>query len=254
MRHTPRYAFLEYDGMLAFAHRSGDRNAPENTMAAFADAAAQGYVYMETDVHASRDGEVFAFHDDSLLRMTGDDIAISALDAADVDAIRIAGDHAIPRLADVLEAFPACRFNIDAKAWPVVKPLADLVRRLNDDARLNIAAFNDARVSKVCRLVGRPLSHVAGVTESARFHLAAWMGLNARFSAGCLQLPFSRNGVSFVSAPIVAHAHKLGLQVHVWTVNDESTMHELVDMGVDGIMTDDCALLKSVLIARNMWA
>jgi glycerophosphoryl diester phosphodiesterase len=80
------------------------------------------------------------------------------------------------------------------------------------------------------------------------------MGLSAYFSAGCVQFPVNRKGISMVTPATVAHAHKLGLQVHAWTINDESTMHDLIDMGVDGIMTDDCALLKSVLIERNKWA
>ena len=88
----------------------------------------------------------------------------------------------------------------------------------------------------------------------ARFRLAAWLGLNAYFSAGCVQLPVDVKGVDLITQASVAYAHKLGLQVHAWTINDESTMHNLIDMGVDGIMTDDCALLKSVLVERNMWA
>ena len=254
MRPSAKFPYLEHDGVLAFAHRGGDRRAPENTIAAFADAAAQGYRYLETDVHVSRDGEVFAFHDDSLLRMTGEDIAISTLDAVDIETIKVVGDHAIPRMENLLEAFPECRFNIDAKAWPVVEPLADLIRGLGVDARVSIVAFSDARILKICQLVGRPICHSVGPREAARFRLAAWLGLNAYFSAGCVQLPVDVKGVGLITQASVAHAHKLGLQVHAWTINDESTMHNLIDMGVDGIMTDDCALLKSVLVERNMWA
>ena len=254
MRPTPKFPYLEHDGILAFAHRGGNLRASENTMAAFSDAARQGYRFLETDVHASRDGVVFAFHDDNLLRMTGEDIAINALDAADIDSITVAGGHAIPRMEDLLEAFPECRFNIDAKAWPVVEPLGQLIRRTEVDDRICIGAFNDERIFKVRQLVGRSLCHSIGVRESSRFRLAARLGLNAYFTAGCVQFPVNRKGVSMVTPASVAHAHKLGLQVHAWTINDESTMHNLIDMGVDGIMTDDCALLKSVLIERNMWA
>ena len=254
MRPNPKFPYLDHDGILPFAHRGGNRRAPENTMAAFADAAQQGFRFLETDVHASRDGAVFAFHDDSLLRMTGEDIAISTLDAADIATITVAGDHAIPRMGELLEVFPDCRFNIDAKAWPVVEPLAGLIRAHAVDASICIGAFSDARILKVCQLVGRPLCHSIGPREATRFRLAALMGLSAYFSAGCVQFPVNRKGISMVTPATVAHAHKLGLQVHAWTINDESTMHGLIDMGVDGIMTDDCALLKSVLIKRNKWA
>ena len=116
MRPTPKFPYLEHNGILAFAHRGGNLRASENTMAAFSDAARQGYRFLETDVHASRDGVVFAFHDDTLLRMTGEDVAINALDATDIDSITVAGGHAITRVENLFEAFPECRFNIDAKA------------------------------------------------------------------------------------------------------------------------------------------
>ena len=129
MRPKAEYAYLDHDGVLAFAHRGGDRVAPENTLAAFQDAVDQGYRYLETDVHASADGVVYAFHDDDLQRMVGEPVAISTLNSKQIDALRVEGGHAIPRMADLFEAFPDARFNIDAKAWPVVEPLCRKPRR-----------------------------------------------------------------------------------------------------------------------------
>jgi len=246
--------YLQHDGVLAFAHRGGDRAAPENTMAAFADAVAQGYRYLETDVHASLDGVVYAFHDDDLSRMVGMDTSISRLTATEIDTLSLPDGHKIPRMADLLDAFPYARFNIDAKTAPVIEPLAQLINKTGCHDRVCIGAFSDARIEAVLRLSEKPLCHSVGPARATRFMVSVWLGLRPQFSAGCLQFPVSQYGVTMVTPRSIAHAHRLGLQVHVWTINDESEMHRLLDMGVDGIMTDDCALLKKVLIERDFWA
>ena len=246
------YPYLAHDGVLAFAHRGGNRAAPENTMAAFENAVAQGYRYLETDVHASKDGVVYAFHDDNLARMVGEDIAISTLTAKEIDALRFDGGHHIPRMAELFESFPEARFNIDAKAWPVVEPLIALLNKTQTQARCCIGSFSDKRIKAVLNGAG-DICHSVGPLGAARFRLAAFGHLPLSYSAGCLQFPVSQYGIDMVTRASVAYAHKRGLQVHVWTINDESIMHELLDLGVDGLMTDDCALLKRVLESRNLW-
>ena len=117
-----------------------------------------------------------------------------------------------------------------------MEPLGQLIRRTEVDDRICIGAFNDERIFKVCQLVGRPLCHSIGVRDLA-LSFGRMVGVERLFTAGCVQFPVNRKGVSMVTSASVAHAHKLGLQVHAWTINDESTMHNLIDMGVDGIMT-----------------
>jgi glycerophosphoryl diester phosphodiesterase len=251
---TSSHPFLNHDGVLAFAHRGGDRFAPENTMAAFAHAVGLGYRYLETDVHASKDGVAFAFHDDDLKRMTGDDIAISSLLARDVEAIGLSGGHKIPKMSDLLEAFPEANFNIDAKAWPVVEPLAALINQTATHARICVGAFSDSRIAKLVELTHGKVCCVAGPRQSAKFLAGGLVRLPLSFRADCLQLPpIHDSGATLVTPGLVAYAHKRGLQVHVWTINDESQMHDLLDMKVDGLMSDDCELLKSVLQSRNLW-
>ena len=246
------YQYLQHDGVLAFAHRGGDRVAPENTLAAFADAVGQGYRYLETDVHAAKDGVVYAFHDDDLTRMVGEDVAISTLTSKEIDALRLPGGHAIPRMADLFEAFPEARFNIDAKDWPVVEPLAALINQTQTHARICIGSFSDKRIAAVLKLTG-DVCHSVGPVGAARFRFAAFAHVPLSYRAGCLQFPVAQYGVDMVTKASVAYAHKRGLHVHVWTINDESQMHKLLDMGIDGLMTDDCALLKRVLQNRNLW-
>ena len=256
MRPPAKYKYLDHEGVLAFAHRGGDRIAPENTMAAFHDAVGRGYRYLETDVHASKDGVVYAFHDDDLKRMIGEDVAISTLTAAEIDGLRLHGKHHIPTMAELFETFPAARFNIDAKAWPVVEPLIALISKTQTHERICIGSFSDKRIKAVRRGVGdagHDVCHSVGPLGAVRFRLAAWGHLPIAYAAGTVQFPVSEYGVPMVTPASVAYAHKRGLQVHAWTINDESTMHSLLDMGVDGLMTDDCALLKKVLVARNLW-
>ncbi|MDA8544629.1 glycerophosphodiester phosphodiesterase [Alphaproteobacteria bacterium] len=252
MRPSAKYKYLDHQGVLAFAHRGGDRVALENTMAAFQNAVGQGYRYLETDVHASKDGVVYAFHDDDLNRMVGEDMAISTLTAAEIDGLQMHGEHHIPTMAELFETFPEARFNIDAKAWPVVEPLIALINKTQTHERICIGSFSDARIKAVRRGVG-DVCHSVGPMGAARFRLGACGRLRLSYSAGAVQFPVSEFGVPMVTPASVAYAHRRGLQVHVWTINDESTMHRLLDMGVDGVMTDDCALLKKVLLARNLW-
>ena len=125
------HPYLDWPGPIAFAHRGGASDAPENTMSAFAKAVALGYRYVETDVHASRDGVLFAFHDDDLQRTCGIDAKINELDAAEVAAVRIADDEHIPTLAELVTTWPNLRINIDCKADPAVDPLIEAIRSQN---------------------------------------------------------------------------------------------------------------------------
>ena len=252
-RPAARYRYLDHDGVLAFAHRGGDRVAQENSVAAFADALAQGYRYLETDVHASKDGVVYAFHDDNLQRMTGQDVCLGALRAQQIDAITLHGGHHIPRMAELFERFPEARFNIDAKSGSVVAPLANLINKMRVRDKCCIGAFSDARIKAVRRLVRGDICHSVGPRQAARFYVGAKLYMPQWFSAGCLQFPMMQGNRQLVTPKTIAYAHRCGLQVHAWTINSENTMNELLDMGVDGIMTDDCALLKKVLLARNLW-
>lgn len=252
MRPKPHYRFLDHDGVLAFAHRGGDRVAPENTMAAFEDAVAQGYRYLETDVHASKDGVVYAFHDDNLARMVGEDVAISTLSAQEIDALELQGGQHIPRMAELFEAFPEARFNIDAKDWPVVGPLAQLINTTRTHERVCIGSFSDARIKAVLNDTG-DICHTGGPKTVRRFFIGVKTYWPFRFSAGCLQVPMRHGDMEMATRKTIDYAHKRGLQLHVWTINDESTMNELLDLGVDGLMSDDCALLKRVLMSRGLW-
>lgn len=244
---------LNRRAILPFAHRGAGLLAPENTRAAFAQAVALGYPVIETDIQASADGSLYVFHDRSLQRLTGEDRTIDSLSDRDIRALRVNGDHAIPKLADMLEEFPETCFNLDAKTWPCVAPMAELIRRTGSRDRLCIGSFSEARIKAVLAELGGDICHSLGTAAAVRFYFGSLARIPLRFTADCLQFPVVYKGVTLVNRRTVDYAHRLGLKLHVWTVNDSREMHRLIDLGVDGLMTDDCHLMKGVLSDRGLW-
>jgi glycerophosphoryl diester phosphodiesterase len=228
----------------------------ENTRAAFQNAVDLGYVYLETDVHTSRDDVVYAFHDIELTRMTGMVSAFRDLDAGAIDAIRVGGREPIPRLAELLEAFPDARFNIDVKADDAVEPTLDVLRTAGALDRVCLASFSDARLRRLrAGVPGVPTAFSPGELGRLRYgptRRAQSTGL--RRGGACVQVPFRRRrGLTIVTPGFVRRAHALGLPVHVWTIDDPAEMRYLLDIGVDGLMSDRVDVLRDVLRQRGEW-
>ncbi len=244
--------YLDHPWPLAFAHRGGAGHFPENSWKAFEHAIRLGYAYLETDAHATSDGVVVAFHDKTLDRVTDARGRIAELTWRQVAAARIAGAEPIPLLADLLTAWPDARFNIDVKDAPAVGPLVGVLQATNAWDRVCLTSFSGMRLSATRRLLPRPVCTAttpAGI-GAIRAGLPRRM-LTARFAAlsvRCAQIPFSMATPGFLG-----RAHAAGLQVHAWTVNDRATMASLLDLGVDGIMTDEIELLRDLLISRSQW-
>ena len=244
--------FLDHRKPLAFAHRGGAAHFPENSWRAFEHAIKLGYAYVETDAHATRDGVLVAFHDKTLDRVTDRTGAIAGLAAREVAAARIGGTEQIPMLEDLLGAWPDVRFNIDVKDAPAAQPLADLIKRTSSWGRVCITSFSAARLRATRRFLDRPVcmatSPVGAAALRAGLPGAVLAHRFARRSVRCAQLP-----IGMAKAPLIRRAHDAGLQVHIWTVNDRDLMTSLLDLGVDGIMTDQTELLRDVLIQRGDW-
>jgi glycerophosphoryl diester phosphodiesterase len=263
-----RRAFLEWPGPIPFAHRGGAGDHPENTLPAFAAAVAMGYHHLETDVHVSRDGVVFAFHDDALDRVTDrrgriEDLTAAEIDEADAGYTFTADAGAtfpwrgkgirVPRFEDVLGSWPSVRVNIDPKTDSVVDPLMGILRRMNAFDRVCIGAFSDSRLRRVRRLARGGVCTSMGPRAVTAARLAAWLRFMPRLGADCLQIPVSHGRVRLAEPGLVRAAHRSGLQVHIWTVDGEAEMNALLDMGVDGLMTDAPAVLRNVLQHRRQW-
>jgi glycerophosphoryl diester phosphodiesterase len=252
--HPPRHPYLDHPGPIAFAHRGGAADGTENTAAQFARATDAGYRYLETDVHLTADGRLVAFHDETLDRLTDAAGRIADLPWPEVAHARVAGREPVPLFEDLLTAFPRARWNVDVKAEPALRPLLDLVDRTESWDRVCVGSFSEARVARARRLAGPRLATSYGIGGVLGLRLRSW-GLPAplRGSAVAAQVPQSQSGVPVVDRRFVRAAHARGLAVHVWTVNEPDRMHRLLDLGVDGIMTDHIDTLRTVLQDRGAW-
>ncbi|WP_203917589.1 glycerophosphodiester phosphodiesterase family protein [Rugosimonospora africana] len=251
-----RYPFLDAPTPLAFAHRGGAAEGDENTVEAFGRAIDLGYRYVETDVQATSDGVAVVFHDDTLHRIFGRDARVDELRYADLASIRVDGDPVVPRLDAVLAAWPEVRFNIDVKCDAAVAPVVDVVRRAGALDRVLLAAFSDARTARLRAELGPELATSLGHRGAGLLYAASRVGWGAARTGrrvAAAQVPPTSGRLRVVDRRFVRHAHRLGLQVHVWTIDDPAEMHELLDLGVDGIMTDHIDVLRDVYTQRGHW-
>lgn len=249
-----RFEFLQHPGPIAFAHRGGASDAPENTLPAFQMAIDLGYRYLETDVQLTADGVLVAFHDDDLLRTTGREGKISELSWSRVQEALIDGREPIPLLEDLLGTFPDARINIDCKTDRAVDALVDTIRRTNSLSRVCIGAFSAKRLRRIRSMLGADICTSLGPSEVAQWLLGSRLpGSLLMPRVPCAQVPTAQSGLAIITQRTVDAAHEAGMDVHVWTIDDPAEMHRLLDLGVDGIMTDRPAVLRDVLVSRNAW-
>lgn len=253
-----RTAYLDHPGPIPLAHRGFSAARPENSMAAFGAAVELGFRYVETDVHATRDGVAVAFHDETLDRVTDGRGRVADLPWSTVSLALIGGAEPVPRLEDLLATWPQLRVNIDVKSAHAIGPLVTAIERTRAHERVCIASFSDARRRAVERALTRPVATSAGTGTAARFRLAVAMRrtgpvASALAAVDGLQVPEQHRRLPVVTAATVRAAHAAGRFVHVWTVNDRADMVRLLDLGVDGIVSDRADVLRDVLRARGAW-
>lgn len=246
------------EGLCALAHRGGWAAGPEveNSVAAFTAAVELGYRHLETDVHATADGVLVAFHDARLDRVTDASGAVAALPASEVARARIGGREPIPTLDELLETFPDACFNIDIKADAATRPLARAIARHAAQDRVCVGSFSTRRLQEFRRLAG---TRVATSVDPLGVVWYAYGVLGRRLlvpAGQALQVPVrdEGTGIPIVKRDFLDAAHRAGRVVHVWTINETSEMHRLIDLGVDGLVSDDVVALKSVLAERGLWA
>jgi glycerophosphoryl diester phosphodiesterase len=233
---------------LAIAHRGGGHLGLENTLETFGVSQALGIRYLETDVRLTRDGVAVLFHDDDLRRVFGRPESLSRLLYRELPL-------EIPTLEAALQCFPDACFTIDIKDYASIEAIADVLRRTGSAERVCIAGAWDGTLAQLARSVGDDLSLAMG-----------WRALCRLVTSSHSRLPLSRRGRSgFVHVPLrigrlpvfaerlLHRAHDLELRMIVWTVNDADVMRELLDVGVDGIITDRPDVLREVLIGRGSW-
>ena len=251
------YAYLDGPTPLAMAHRGGAVEHLENTMPAFQACVDLGYRYLETDVRVTGDGVLVVFHDPTLERVTDRAGRVQHLPWAEVSRARIGGREPILRLEDLLGAWPDVRFNLDIKAAGVLAPLVRAVARLGVADRICLGSFSDARIAAARRLFGPSVCTSLGPRGVAALRLSSYSPRAAGLvpvRAGCAQVPLQLGGRALVDERFIAAAHARGLQVHVWTVDTEAEASRMLDLGVDGVMTDRPAMLRELLEKRGQWS
>lgn len=240
----------------ALAHRGFSRDGLENSMQAFQAAVDLGYRYVETDAHGTTDGVAVALHDESLDRTTDGSGEVADLPWSRVKLARIGGKEPVPTLEDILGTWPDLRVNIDVKAESGIVPVANAIEKTNAHDRVCIASFSTARREATVKQLTRPVATSAGTREAAAFFLGGLARANlagALRSVDALQIPAAMGPVSLLGERHLRAAHAAGKLVHVWTINEPAQMAALLDLGVDGIVTDRADLLKQLLVERGQW-
>ncbi|HET8778434.1 MAG TPA: glycerophosphodiester phosphodiesterase family protein [Agromyces sp.] len=233
------------------AHRGLALEAPENTLLAFAKAAAVGALHIETDVNVSSDGVAVVSHDPTLKRTAGRDLDVAELTMAELRRIDLGEGQGFASLEEALDAFPDLRFNIDVKVEGAIVPTADALERTRSASRVLLTSFSDARTRRVRALVPDAVTSAgrAGVIH-ARLSTAGRMQRAMR-GAHALQIPERIGRTTLVTARFVAAVQRAGAEVHVWTVNEPADMTRLLELGVDGLVTDRADLAIPLIADRN---
>lgn len=266
-RATPRTGFAFLDAVLdppgsvlALAHRGGathpDLPGLENTLRAFRHAAAQGYQYLETDVHVTRDGVLLALHDTALDRVSDQRGLVAELTYDQVQRARIGGLEGVPTLGQLFDELPAARFNIDLKSADSAGALASFLQERSAFDRVCVGSFSHHRLREFRRLTHGRVATSASPWEVVLFRLLPSGRLADLLSGGhfqAFQVPHRRGRLTVTTSGLVRRAHATGKHVHVWTIDDPDEMRELIDRGVDALMTDRTDILKAVLVECGKW-
>ena len=249
------HPYLDSDTPIAFAHRGGTSAAPENSMRAFEHAVNLGYRYIETDVHATSDGHVVAFHDNDLKRTCDSPLKIAEATIDELSHARFDGTDSIPLLTEILNAWPDVKVNIDCKSDAVVAPLIKQLRDSQCLDRVCIGSFSDQRLARIREEFGSSVCTSMGSREVASLVLGTHARIPVRPTKHALvaQIPVRQGPIPVVTRRTVQRAHDLGLLVHVWTIDEPEEIGRLLDLGADGIMSDDTIALRDVFHARGIW-
>jgi glycerophosphoryl diester phosphodiesterase len=253
-----------------FGHRGAAGLAPENTLPSFALARALGASYLELDVHGTKDGVVVVLHDPTLDRTTDGTgpvreqtwDSVAELDAGyrytpDGRCFPYRGQGArIPTLESVLRELRGCCFNIEIKQEnpPIVQQVFDVLRRARAIGRTLLAAEHHSIMERI-RSTGRG----SVVTSMSAFEVAEFIDRLAKnnwqdytMPARAAQIPCTYAGIELVTRESVDALHRFGCEVHVWTINDPDEIERLLDLGVDGIMSDLPGLVAQAVRRRRI--
>lgn len=237
------------------AHRGLAIEAPENTLLAFLRALTLGITHLETDVHASADGVAVVSHDPDLSRVAGRDVRVADLTMAQLREVDLGEGQSFCSLAEMLDAFPDARVNIDIKSPDAVVPAIEAIKDTNARARVLIGSFSTARRLGVVRALPGVATSVSAlgvlpVLAAARCGATSLLRRLTR-DVDALQIPPTIWRAAALTERAVGALRRVGVETHIWTINDPVEMARLLDLGVDGIVTDRADLALQVVRARG---
>ena len=243
--------YLNYDGLAVMAHRGGSLEAPENTIESFKYALEIGSDIIETDIQLSSDGVPYIFHDDDLKRIPGIEKNFNDLLASEIDELNIFGDFKIPTLEETLKQFPDTKFQIDFKTDEVVDPAIEIINKLpHVKKNLCIASFSSQRLQKIKSKLS-DVTYSMGPHEVLKLLLKSFGIYRGEVGGDCLQIPIYRYGIKIVTKRFVDFCKRENIKISVWTINSTEEMDYLIDLDVDGIITDKPKALINLLASRN---
>ena len=246
------HPFFEGFHFFGFIHRGGAEEATENTLEAFQHSADMGFIFMETDIQGTKDGEVVIFHDHDLSRMANINKKIEELTYKEVKQIELVGGGRISSLNELLSSFPNLRFNIDFKTANTIDKGVEIIKQHKAISRVCLASFSSSRLKKIRKLAG-PDSCSSMDQLEVVYQLLKSINLpSPRVYGFCAQVPTSQWGIPIVTKRFIDYAHKKNKFVHVWTIDTESEIEKLIELGVDGVMTDRPSVLQKVMKKKNL--
>lgn len=251
----PTHPFLDHGGPLALAHQGGGGEETENSKAAFANAAQLGYRYLDIDLQATSDGVLVAHHDDSLLRLTGIDAAVADRSWEELAEARLPNNEPLARFDELLDTYPDALWNIEVKSEEATLATVAMVRRRDLDQRVCLNTFSDKRMRAVRKVAaGLDPAYSTPIASTLWLKVTSYLPfLPYRTSAQLTQAPVKDRGIPVLDKRYVDRAHQVGLKAIVWTINEPDEMERLLDIGVDGILTDAPTALRALLEQRGEW-
>ena len=245
-------------GFTGLAHRGGSKENMENSLTAFRHASALGYRAIETDIQVSADGTIYIFHDDTLDRTTTGTGMFNATTDDELSRITLNNGEPIPRLEDALTACPDSLLNIDVKTDDGIAPMATFLNTFGHHDRICLASFSTRRLNRIRHLLTTPCAMSGGQMDVFKLFLGSFLKSFSGFSFGrphvvAAQVPETAYGLRIVTPRFIRHCHKLGIAVHVWTIDDAADMTRLIRLGVDGIVTDCPTTLRKIAVDEGVW-
>ena len=229
-----------------FVHRGDASTYIENTLEAFKSADSLGYKYIETDLRETKDGKIITFHDANIKRITGSDVTINHSNLSDIRMRRLPKNESIPTIDEVLEELPNSYFNMDLKVSNMEEKVLKKIKSHNALDRICLGSFNSKTIKKINVLEPKIMTSM-GLAQVVMYKF-----FNIKNNSKLVQIPISWNGIKVVTKKFIKKVHNDNLKVHVWTINQENEMQKLIDMGVDGIMTDNAIGLMNVMKKNNL--